>query len=68
MAIPTTGDTFARLIEHLRLAQEAAALLGHLEADSDKVLSHGWLGVSEILKLTVGKVTEMATKGKVKWN
>jgi hypothetical protein len=68
MSIPTTGEEFTKLIEHLRKAQEAAAMLSHLEADNSTILSQGWLAVSEMLKTTVIKVTELATRGKVKWN
>jgi hypothetical protein len=68
MSLPTTGEEFAKLIEHLRKAQEAAAMLSHLEADNSTTLSQGWLAVSEMLKSTVIKVTELATRGKVKWN
>jgi hypothetical protein len=68
MSVPTTGETFAQLIEHLRLAQEAAAMLGHLHADNDPTQSQGWIAVSEMLKLTVHNVTKLATKGRIKWN
>jgi len=69
MSIPTKGETFAQLIEHLRLAQEAAAMLGHLYADEDSNMSHGWLGVSEMLNLTCRNVTSFATRGgNIKWN
>jgi hypothetical protein len=68
MSLPTTGEEFTKLIEHLRKAQEAAAMLSHLEADNSEILSHGWLKVSEMLKTTVIRVTELATRGKVKWN
>lgn len=61
---PTKGLVFAQLIEQLRLAQEAAALLGHLhnteDNQMDKILAHGWLGISELLKRLTHRVTEMA--------
>jgi hypothetical protein len=65
MSLPTSGETFAVLIEHLRKAQETAAMLGHLKADEDKHLSHGWLGISELLRRMVHQVTELATKGRI---
>ena len=68
MTLPTRGEKFAELIEHLRMAEEAAAMLGHLHADEDKTMSHGWLGVSELLSRTVMAVTELATRGKITWN
>jgi len=68
MSIPSKGEKFTELIEHLRKAQEAAAMLGHLHADEDSLLSQGWLAISEMLKLTVHNVTKLATRGKIKWN
>jgi hypothetical protein len=61
MTPPTQGETFAKLVEHLRLAQEDAAMLGHLaQAQGDKVAGLGWLAYSEGLKLTIEKVTKLA--------
>lgn len=64
MSIPTHGETYAKLIEHLRLAQEDAAMLAHLRAaegdDKGKILAHGWLTVSEALKLMQHKVGLLA--------
>lgn len=65
---PTKGLAFSKLIDNLREAQEAAAMLAHLTADEDPLLSQGWLAVSEMLKLTVHNVTKLATKGQIKWN
>ena len=59
--IPTTGDTFAQLIEHIRLAQEAAAMLSHLRSE-DRAVANGWLIISEQLKRMQYMVTLMATK------
>ena len=60
MSLPTTGEEFAKLIEHLRKAQEAAAMLAHLEADNSPAVSHKWLTVSETLGHTVKVVTALA--------
>ena len=68
MSIPTKGETFTQLIEHLRLAQEASAMLGHLYADEDPLMLKGWLAVSELLKLTLHNVTKLAARGLLKWN
>ena len=68
MSLPTKGEKFVELTEHLRLAQEASAMLGHLHADEDLVLSKGWLAISEMLKLTIFNVTKLATRGKITWN
>lgn len=63
MSNPTTGETFAQLIEYLRKAQEAAATLGHLARANDETLrANGWLAVSEGLKLMQRNVTALATK------
>lgn len=57
------SDTFAQLIEHLRLAEEAAAIIGHLrKANDDSLTGQGWLAVSEMLHMTVINVTNFATK------
>jgi hypothetical protein len=68
MSLPTTGEQFTLLIEHLRHAQEAAAMLSHLEADNSPLVSRKWLDVSEMLKLTVEHITIIATKGITRWN
>jgi hypothetical protein len=68
MTLPTRGEKFTELLEHLREAQEAAAMLGHLHADEDPLVSKGWLAVSEMLGLTVHNVTKLATRGRIKWN
>ncbi len=61
MNIPTQGETFAELIEHLRKAQESSAVLGHLaQANDDKRMGLGWLNVSEGLKRTQHLVTQLA--------
>lgn len=63
MGLPTKGEKFAELIEYLRKAQEASAMLGHLHADESKLMSQGYLAISEMLKLTVHNVTKLATRG-----
>lgn len=63
----TSGETFAMLMEHLRLAQEDAAMLSHLHraygTGADLVLAKGWLNVSEGLKQMQERVTEFARRG-----
>lgn len=58
------GETFAQLIEHLRLAQEAAAFIGHYKkANDEELVGQGWLGISQMLERTCKAVTDLATKG-----
>ena len=70
MGVPTQGECFARLVEHVRKAQEEAAMLAHLyNADGrtggkDRTMALGWLAVSEQLKKFVHTVTEFA-KGRL---
>jgi hypothetical protein len=65
MSIPTKSEVYARLMEHLRLAQEDAAMLKHLSAaEGDapgKVLAQGWFQVSEGLRKMQHVVTQIAT-------
>lgn len=63
MSLPTKGERFASLTEHLRLAQEDAAMLSHLYADESRVKSEGWLKVSELLKQMLSNVISLATRG-----
>jgi len=68
MSIPTPGEQLAKLCEHLRLAQESAAMMAHLhnvqDSRKDSILAKGWLAVSEALKLMNHKVIELA-KGRL---
>ena len=63
VTLPTKGDEFAKLIEHLRKAQEAAAMLAHLNRDDSRKMAIGWLAVEQQLKLSVHACTALATKG-----
>ena len=64
MSPPTKGESYARLIEHLRLAQEDAAMLMHLtNADGDApgtVIARGWWHVTEHLKDMQEHITKLA--------
>lgn len=67
-SLPTTGETFTRLIEHLRRAQEEAAKLAHLHNDTDRasaLMAKGWLTVSEGLKEMQKNVIKLATRGRL---
>lgn len=60
---PSTDDTFVILIEHVRLAEEAAYALGHLyKAQGDDMKGQGFLAVGEMFKYTVVNITNLATK------
>lgn len=64
MTVPTQGETFSKLIHHLREAQDASAMLAHLaQANNSRLTGQGWLAVEEMLKLTVRNVTKLATRG-----
>jgi hypothetical protein len=64
MSVPTKGETFSQLIDHLRLAQEASAMLGHLSiANQEQKVGEAWLQVSELLKRTQKGVIDLATRG-----
>lgn len=62
MSAPTESEVYAQLIEHLRKAQEHAAMMGHLIADHDKLRSHGFLGISELLGRACTQVTQLAMR------
>jgi hypothetical protein len=63
MSIPTKGEQFSILIEHLRKGQEACSMLAHLHRDDSKLIAQGWLAVGEMLKKTIHNVTTLATRG-----
>lgn len=60
----TRAEVFAKLLDHVREAQDCAALMAHLHNtegnDMDKLLAKGWLGVHEMFKLTAYQITELA--------
>ncbi len=56
------ADTFAQLLEYLRLAQEACYTIGHLKkSNDDEVTGQGFIAIGEMLKLTQRNVTKLAT-------
>lgn len=64
MSIPTHGETYSKLLEHLRLAQEDAAMMGHLHnaqsTAKDRTLAIGWLKISDSIDRMTKLVTQMA--------
>lgn len=64
MSVPSKGEAFAILLDHLRYAQEQAATLGHLAySDQDHTLGEAWLQVSENLRRAQDIIMRLATKG-----
>jgi hypothetical protein len=63
MSVPTEGDEFAKLTYHLRMAQEAAAMIAHLRnANDDRQGARTFLTFSENMKKTVQHVLILAMK------
>lgn len=61
--VPTSGECFAKMLHHIREAQEQAATLAHLaNANDDRTMALGWLAVTEQLKRMVHNLTLMATR------
>lgn len=64
MSVPTKGETYAKLMEHLRKAQEESAMLAHLfNMENNNPYSLHWLAVSENFKRTQYIVTALAKRG-----
>jgi hypothetical protein len=61
MSVPTTGETYSQLMEHLRKAEEAAAMLAHLHnANDHRRAAIQWLTVSEGFKKMQVQITQLA--------
>lgn len=61
MSVPTEGECYSRLIEHIRKAQEESAMLGHLaNANDHGPKGRAWLSVSELFKQVEHNVTQIA--------
>jgi len=64
MTVPTQGETYAKIIEHLRKLQEETAMMAHLiAAQDDRRTANSWLAVSENFKKMQHSLTELAKKG-----
>jgi len=63
----TRGETYAKLMDHLREAQECCYVLSHLHrtesGDKDAILAGMWMAVGEAFRIHQMKITEMAKKG-----
>jgi len=68
MGVPTRGETYTKLLYHVHMAEEQAAMMAHLhnteDSHKDKALARGWLSVSELFRQLAIKVTNMA-KGRL---
>ena len=61
--LPSEGETYGRLIECLRIAQEQSAMLSHLTGlNGATAASRGWLIISEQLKAMNRHVTMLAVR------
>ena len=62
--LPTPGITYAKLMDHLREAQDCAALLAHLQKTEDGVrdtaVGNGWLAIAELFRRVQAQVTTLA--------
>lgn len=61
MSVPTEGECYSRLMEHLRMAEEESAMIAHLANANDyRNRAIAWLKVSELFKEMQKKVTSLA--------
>lgn len=61
--VPTSGESFAKMLHHIREAQEQAAVLAHLaNANDDRMMALGWLAVTEQLKKMQHVLTQLAMR------
>jgi len=63
MSIPTIGEEYSKLMEHLRMAEENAAMIAHLHNANNKsnATAIKWLAVSEQFKKMQYTLTQLAT-------
>jgi hypothetical protein len=63
---PSESDTFAQLLEYLRMAQECCYVLGHLrKANDDEVTGQGFIACGEMFKKVQHTVTSLATDSRI---
>jgi hypothetical protein len=61
MSLPTIGEEYSKLMEHLRCAEENAAMIAHLHSANDKRgWAMQWLKVSENFKKLQHTLTQLA--------
>lgn len=62
MSVPTVGETYSQMMEHVRKAQENAAMMAHLlNAEGKTNRGIQWLAVSENLKKMQDLLIKLAT-------
>ena len=61
---PTTSETYLKLIHHLREVQSLCAVMSHLhrteEGNRERLLSRGWLGIAEMMKMVEAQISQLA--------
>jgi len=62
--VVTRGETFRKMLDHLREIQECMAVMAHLQKTEDGVkdiaMANGWLAMSEAMRRIEAKVITMA--------
>lgn len=62
MSLPTQGETYAKILDHLIKLQEEAAMMAHLvSANDDRRLAMQWLTVSDYFKKMQHALTGLAS-------
>ena len=60
------SDTFAQLLEYLRMCQECCYSLGHLrKANDDEVTGQGFIAAGELFKKMQYTITKLATGSRI---
>jgi len=61
MSVPTEGECYARLMEHIIRCEEESAMLAHLcNANDHRSKALQWLNVSEFFRQMQVKLTSIA--------
>ena len=62
--VPTRGDAYTKLMHHLKEAEDQAYVLSHLhnteDAELDKLMAKGWLGVGQLLDSIHTRIVALA--------
>ena len=62
----TRGETYAKLMDHLREAEECCYVISHLhnteDSAMDRTLAHGWRGIGQLLEQTRNKIMYFAAR------